>query len=216
VGPRSGTEIKFSEPEIAQVLDLAGLHPYFLQAACCMLYESHQMGLDEAGRRAFLAERFRAEAIPHMVDYWYNSSDYEKIVLTAVALLEQTTKPMREFALEELQVVFHRAEPWVENLEKRGLLMSYRARYRLFSSVFGPWILRQIMAELSEEQSYRDWLAKNKGSVERINGRQGGPLKDILPKIGARYRQLVITWGSDPVTLAAMASLLKSVLAIMN
>ena len=38
-----------------------------------MLYESHQTGLDEPARTAFLADNFRAEAIPHFVDYWDNS-----------------------------------------------------------------------------------------------------------------------------------------------
>ena len=66
----SGTAVRFSEPEMEQVLDLAGLHPYFLQAACCLLYESYQMGLDQTDRSAFLAEKFRVEAIPHIVDYW--------------------------------------------------------------------------------------------------------------------------------------------------
>jgi conflict system STAND superfamily ATPase len=212
----SGTEILFSEPEMEQVFQLAGLHPFFLQAACCMLYESHQLGLDEVARSAFLKEKFRSEAIPHMVDYWDNSGDYEKIVLTAAALLEHAARPMREFSLKELQAVFLRAEPCLEQLEKRGLLMSCDAGYRLFSSVLGPWILRQIVAELGEEQSYREWLADNKGSVERITGRQAAPLRDILPKIGTRYRQLIITWASDPQTLAAMASLLKTVLALRN
>ena len=101
-------------------------------------------------------------------------------------------------------------------MAKRGLLISGGSGYRLFSSVLGPWILRQIMADLTEEQSYRDWLAGNKGAVERVTGRQGGPLKDVLPKIGSRYRQLIITWASDPQTFAAMASLLKTVLAVIH
>ena len=40
----AGTGVQFSELEMEQVLDLAGLHPYFLQAASCMLYESHRLG----------------------------------------------------------------------------------------------------------------------------------------------------------------------------
>ena len=212
----AGTPVRFSETEMEQVRDLAGLHPYFLQAACCMLYECHQMGLDQTDRTALLAEKFRAEAIPHIVDYWDNSGDYEKIVLTAAALLERTAKPMRGFSLKELQGVFSRCEPCVEHLEKRGLLMSCDSRYRLFSSVLGPWILQQIAAELSEEQSYHEWLAQNKGHVDRIAGKQGGPLKDVLPKIGTRYRRLIITWASDPQTLAAMAGLLKAVLILAN
>ena len=80
------------------------------------------------------------------------------------------------------------------------------AGYRLFSSVLGPWILNQIAAGLDEEQSYQEWLAENRGPVERITGKQSGLLKEILPKIRVRYRQLIITWASDPQTLAAVAA----------
>jgi transcriptional regulator with XRE-family HTH domain len=209
----SGTTVQFSERDIEQVLDLAGLHPYFLQAACCMLYESHETGLEEAARKAFLAEHFRAEAAPHFVDYWDNSGDYEKIILTAAALLERTAKPLRDFSLKDLNGVFSRAEPSVERLEKRGLLMSRDGRYRLVSSVLGPWVLSQFTAELGVEQSYHEWLAENSGFVERITGEQGGLLREILPKIGARYRQLIITWAGEPQSLSALSSLLTSVLA---
>ena len=87
-------------------------------------------------------------------------------------------------------------------------------RYRLFSSVFGPWILRQIAAEFSEEQSYHEWLAQN-GTGERFTGKHAA-LREILPKIGARYRQLIITWASDPQTFTAMVGLLRNILALVN
>lgn len=212
----SGTGVEFSEREMGQVFDLAGLHPYFLQAACWVLYESHRKGLDETARMSLLLEQFRLEAIPHLVDYWDNSDDYEKIVLTAAALLEQRTRPAREFSLRDLHGLFARSEPTVERLEKRGLLMSDDGRYRLFSSMLGPWIMYQITAELSEEHSYHEWLAENRGSVERITGKQGGLLREILPKIRANYRPLIITWASDPQTLVAVAGLLKTALAFVN
>ena len=215
-GSLSGTAVQFSELEMEQVLDLAGLHPYFLQAACWVLYESHQEGLNEAARAAFLTEQFRAKAIPHLIDYWDNSHDYEKIALTAAALLERTTKSTREFSLRDLQGLFSRSEPTVERLEKRGLLMSRDGRYRLFSSMLGPWILHQIAAELGEQQSYHKWLAENRGSVQRITGKQGELLKEILPNISTSYRQLIITWASDPQTLAAMVGLLRNGLALVN
>ena len=69
-GSLSETDVRFPDHEIGQVLDLAGLHPYFLQAACCFLYEAHRQGLDATARQGFLADRFRAEAIPHFVDFW--------------------------------------------------------------------------------------------------------------------------------------------------
>jgi serine/threonine-protein kinase len=212
----NGTTVEFSDREMGQLFDLAGLHPYFLQAACWALYESYRKGLDEAGRANLLLEQFRLEAIPHLIDYWDNSDDYEKIVLTAAALLEQTMRSGPEFSLSDLHGLFARSEPTVQRLEKRGLLMSDDGRYRLFSSMLAPWIVSQIAAELSEEQSYHEWLAENRGSVERITGKQGGLLKEILPKIGTNYRQLIMTWASDPQTLAAVAGLLKTVLVLVN
>jgi hypothetical protein len=208
------TGVRFSDQEMEQVIDLAGLHPYFLQAACCMLHESHRLGLSEAARKDSLAENFRTEAIPHIMSYWDNSGDYEKIVLTAAALLEQTGTHMREFNLTDLQKVFFRSEPWVERLAKRGLLMPRGDQYRLLSSVFGPWILCQIVAEFSEEQSYQEWLAKN-GLAERFTGKHAA-LREILPKIGARYRQLIITWASDPQTFTAMIGLLRNILTLVQ
>jgi transcriptional regulator with XRE-family HTH domain len=211
-----GSAVQFSERDIGQVLDLAGLHPYFLQAACCMLYESYGTSLGEAARKAFLAENFRAEAMPHFVDYWDNSGDYERISLTAAALLERPAERLRDFSLKDLNGMFSRAEPSAERLEKRGLLMSRDGRYRLFSSVLGPWVLSQFTAEPSDEQDYHEWLAENDGPVERITGEQGGLLREILPMIGARYRQLVISWARDPQSLAALSSLLTNVLGIVK
>jgi Novel STAND NTPase 2 len=212
----NGTDIEFSERETEQVLDLAGLHPYFLQVAYWVLYESHRKSLDEEATISLLLEQFRLEAFPHLVEYWDNSGDYEKIVLTAATLLEQTTRPARDFSLEDLHSLFSRSEPIVCRLEKRGLLMSGDGRYRLFSSMLGPWILSQITAELNDEQSYHEWLAENRGSVERITGKQGGLLREVLPKIRASYRPLIITWASDPQTLAAVVRLLKAARAIVS
>jgi AAA domain len=211
-----GSSVRFSAAELDHVLDLAGLQPYFLQMACWLLYEAHQAGLAEADRRSFVAERFRTGAIPHLMDYWDNSGDHEKIVLTAAALLERTATASRGFSRDELLRVFARGARSVEQLEKRGLIMSRDDRYRLFSSVLGPWILDQIAAELSEEQSYQEWLAENGKLMEPITGKQSKQLRDILPKIGTRYRRLIITWASDPQTLPAMASLLNSVLTLVH
>jgi hypothetical protein len=212
----AGTAVAFTGPELESVTGLAGLHPYFLQAACHMLYESYKLGLDGPARMDFLAEGFRAEAIPQITDYWDNSSDYEKIVLTAAALLERADGSNAAFSLADLQRVFFRSEPWVERLAKRGMLMTAGGRYRLFSSTAGPWILSQLTAELGEEQSYQEWLAQHQAAVDRVAGKHGGQLKDILPKIGARYRELIITWASDPQSVAAMAGLLKSVISLVS
>ena len=103
----SDTPVQFTEVEIGQVFDLAGPHPYFLQAASWSLYDSYQRGLDEKARYDHMHEHFRREAIPQLIGYWDNSDDYEKIVLTAAALLEYTTRS-RELSLADICRLFTR------------------------------------------------------------------------------------------------------------
>lgn len=193
------------------MLDLAGPHPYFLQAASWALYDSYQRGLDEKERDSFMCAQFKQEAVPHLVDYWDNSDDYEKIVLTAAALLEHSTRE-REFSLADMSKLFTRGEPSVERLEKRGLLVSGAGKYRLFSSTFSPWLLRQITAAVGEEQSYEEWLKDNRDALAALSGKRGSPLSDILPKVRPNYRELILTWASDPRTFTAVANLLKAAL----
>lgn len=212
----AGTDVRFSDTELEHVLDLAGLHPYFLQAASWVLYDAYMQRLDAAGRQAFLAERFEMQAVPHLVDYWLNSGDHEKIVLTAAALLERQGTRAAGFGVADLRRVFSRAEPSASRLERRGLLMHTDGGFRLFSSVLGPWIVEQISADLAERQSYPEWLAQHKGAKELVSDRQGRALRDVLPKIGTRYRQLILTWASDPQSVVAMAGLLKSVLDLLG
>jgi AAA-like domain len=208
--------VEFPGREVELVFQLAGLHPYFLQVACWALYESHRRDLDDEARRRFLEEQFDHEAKSHLRDYWDNSDDNEKIVLTAAALLEQKTRPDREFSLMDLHALFARSEPAVKRLEKRGLIMPDGGRYRLFSSVLSPWILSQITVELGEQQTFAAWWKDNHGAVELITGKQGEQLKRILPKIHINYRQLIMTWASDPQTIGAVATLLNTVLGFVK
>jgi hypothetical protein len=210
------TYISFTDPEMDLVLDLAGLHPYFLQAACSLLYEAYRQGLGPVPRQDFLADRFQAEAMPHFVDFWGKSGDPHKIVLTAAALLERQAGPSGGFSMGELRRVYSRAEPSVATLERRGLVMRTDAGYRLFSSALGPWIVDQIMAELDDRQSFPEWLAQNREARTQVRGRRNKALKEVLPKIGPRYRQLILTWASDPQSVVAMAGLLKSVLSMVS
>ena len=209
-----GTGVHFNDRETGQVLDLAGRHPYFLQVACSQLFEAYCLDLDETAREGFLAERFHAEAVPHFMDLWGNSSDPHKIALTAAALLERQAGQAAGFTMGDLRHVYSRAEPSVAALERRGLVMRTDDAYRLFSSALGPWIVGQIAAELDDQRSFRDWLAQDGTARSQVRGRRNKQLREVLPKVGPRYRQLILAWASDPQSVVAMAGLLKSVLGM--
>jgi hypothetical protein len=212
----AGTGIGFTADDLARVFDLAGCHPFFLQALCWMMFEARGAGAPAADGWMSLAERFRSEATPHFLSCWDSSPDYEKITLTAAALLEHRVSGGRVFTLTGLQELFARCGPAVERLERRGLLAADAGEYRLFSSLLGPWILDQLAAGLAEEQDYPAWLAENKGAVDRAAGRRSGRLREVLPKVSPRYRRLIVTWASDPKTVTAMADLLNNVLGMLS
>ena len=208
-----GTGVSFGEAEIGNVFGLAGYHPFFLQAACHFLFEAYAKNLAPEERIRFLNKEFREEAAPHLEDYWHNSSNQEKIVLTVLALLERQGRATgRTFRMEQLQEYYARSDQTLSNLEKRGLVTSDADEYAPFGSVLGDWVVGEITNVPIDAQSYEDWLQSNQGALERLPAKAKSEIGEILPKIAGKYRDLVIDWVSDPKNLIAVAGLLRGVL----
>jgi len=210
----TGTSISFTDTEIDIIFRIAGYHPYFLQAACSFLFEAYSKNLEPDERLRFLSQKYREEATPHFDDYWHNSYEQEKIVLTALALLKQQQRKVggRTFSLGQLQELYVRSDQTLGHLEKRGLLISETDKYSLFNVSFGEWICSEITDTLHDQQSYEDWLKSNTGVIEGLSTLAKKDLGEILPRIGGKYRELIITWVSDPRNLITVAGLLKTVL----
>ena len=208
--------VQFSQAETDLLFRLAGLHPFFLQAACHFLFEAYTNGSEPAERTNFLVKEFREEAAPHLDDYWFNSRDSEKIVLAALALLEQrgstggtgTNQPV--FSSGQLKELYSRSEQTLAHLEKRGLLAHIDGGYRLFNASFSQWILSEL-SNTGNEYNYHEWLKAKGGILEKLGTKARGELDEILPKVSDKYRELLVTWASDPKNWIAVAGLLKTV-----
>jgi hypothetical protein len=212
----TGSGVDFTPDEIDTILRLAGNHPLFLQAACYFLFAAYADHLDAPERNKFLVKEYREEAAPHLDDYWHNSLDHEKIVLTALALLERQGKAgKRAFRVDQLQELYSHSEQTLAHLEKRGLLVSKEDGYALFNTYFGDWILREISNPTSDPRSYEEWLKSNQGVMERLSTRAGSEIGDILPRISTKYRDLIVAWISDPKNLIALAALFRTLPALL-
>ena len=208
-----GTGIAFSEAETSALLRLAGCHPYFLQAAGHFLFDACTHNLAPQERLASLQRRFREEATPHLADFWKNSSDPEKIMLTAVAMLERKGKADgHSFSLRQLRELYSRSDQTLTHLEKRGLLVARGDALSLFNTLFGEWIISEITNTLDDHQDYTEWLKSNRGLLERLSSNASREIRDILPQIGSKYRELVITWLSDPKNVIMAAELMRGAL----
>jgi hypothetical protein len=210
-----GTGIEFSHGEYGYLAEIAGTHPYFLQAACHFLFEAYCQGLGPAERKKFLLKEFREEAEPHLADYWHNSLDNERILLTAMALLEREGKAGKHsFGLQRLRELYSRSDQTIGKLEKRGLLVEEGDGYTLFNALFGEWIVSEIANTMNDSTSYDEWLHENQGALEKFESKTKKEIADILPKIGVQYRDLVIHWASDPRNILNTVLLFKNVLGV--
>ncbi len=214
-GALAETEIGFTEQEIYTIFQIAGYHPFFLQAACHFLFEAYMKNLSPKQRVEFMLREFDEEATPHLRAYWYRSDEHEKILLTVLALLEDWGKVGgRAFSLKQLQHFYTRSPQTLAHLKKRSLLVSQANAYSLFNSSFGQWIRNEITDTRHEQDNYQDWLKSNQSLMKRLSGRARRELRQILPKIGSKYRDLIIAWVSDPKNLLTAAGLLKTALGL--
>jgi len=202
--------VLFSPSETDRLFYLAGFHPFFLQAACYFLFEAYRLDINAAERLPYMDREFQQEAAPHLNDYWFNSRDHEKIVLAALAILENKAgSDIREIKLDQLKKLYPRSEQTLVQLEKRCLVVRKNESYHLFNASFSRWILRELSGD-EDELSYEEWLQTKGDPLEKLESRAKRELSEILPQFSARYRDLLISWVSDPRNLVAVAGLLKS------
>ena len=207
------TAVRFAPPERALLFEIAGTHPYFLQAAAHFLFAAHARGMAAEQREQFLLHEFKQESTPSLADYWHHSDDGEKIALTTLALLaRQGEAGERRFSMGRLKQFYDRSDLTLAHLEKRALVTTGEERYTLFSSVFGDWIIAELTDVMADVQSYDEWLDANQGTVQRLSRSARDQAREILPQVKAGYRQFIVDWLSNPQTLISAAALLRGVL----
>jgi DNA-binding CsgD family transcriptional regulator len=136
-------EFRFTEAEIETLIRLAGTHPFFLQSAAHFLFQEYIENLDAPARSTAWQEKFRAEAMPHLFEYWRQCEPREKVVLAACALRvphEQagTTAAMSDITLRNFLA---RSERILAQLEKRALISQIGEQYMPFNQLFTQYIL---------------------------------------------------------------------------
>jgi len=67
---------------------------------------------------------------------------------------------------------------------------------------------------MHDKQDYDTWLKSNTKIMARISSSTKRNVANLLPKIGDKYREMIITWVSDPKNAVAAIALLKTVLGL--
>jgi transcriptional regulator with XRE-family HTH domain len=210
------TGASFTEAEIARVMHLAGYHPYFLQLTCSFLFNAYAKQMDLQERIAFVQKGVREDAGPHLAFYWQSSDDHEKVVLTALALLEgyHPCSDLRDW-MRQVQAWTARSIQTVARLEKRSLVSSINTVVSLFSASFGEWIWNEITDTRRNHQRYDEWIVSNRKMADRLKEVPEATRKElgeILSKTNDAYHELLFQWLIDANMLAVIATPMKALL----
>jgi len=140
----SSTGVTITEEEVARVLQLAGRYPFFLQLACCHLFEM------KVGRVTQWETAFKQEAFDHLLFLWEHRKWREKATLQYVLGL----------------LWLHPNDRLVQDLMRRGLLV------RDSQKRFGCWVFSEAFESIVRNQPklrWRwKWLMKPLEIIERL------------------------------------------------
>jgi hypothetical protein len=204
----------FRESEISYIFQISGGHPYLLKVASHFLFQAYLDGLDRNARKEYLNKKFYQESIPHYSYIWKYTNDRQKIGLTALALLSKKGQESKySKSSQKLHEYLDGALRIMAELENRGLITDQNDEFQLFSSTFVSWIFSEIKTTISEPQEYETWLKDREAQtgIAKLSKRLVDEVKtEILPQIATNYRNLILTWLSDPKTITSVVTLLRS------
>ena len=161
----SETDVRFTPTEIENILRVAGTHPFFLQTACHFLFHAHAEQWNAAAREEFWQRKFRAEALPHVSEYWRHCDEREKIVLAALALLHANDS---NFSKAQLQEFLARSERVLAQLDKRALVVAQGDSFAPFNELFRDFIIETFNDETFAEL-VRSTLHTPRSTLESFN-----------------------------------------------
>lgn len=171
---------RFTPSEIEHLIRVAGTHPFFLQTAAHFLYQAYVQERTPAERERIWQDQFRAEASPHLHEYWRQCEPREKIVLGACALLstEPSSRGVPDVSEAQLRQILARSERILSQLEKRALVVSH-ATPAPFSQFFAHWILggmndAQIPGAEGHDITLRQAIREDKSAPSDIAALPGG------------------------------------------
>jgi hypothetical protein len=214
-----GKSVRLAEADFEVIFHLGGTHPYFLQMACSCLFEERSKPFFLYSSYFSLRKKFEEIARSQFQNYWdsQNSTGQERIVLATLALFEWQNKTPKSsfFKRKKLQHPYHgHSNQALERLERRGLVVQRDGQYSLFNESFARWLYKEITDITHDQESYEDWRASNKPLMDHLSTTAKKEMGKALPKISSKYRELIITWVSDPRNLAIAVELFKAKLHI--
>ena len=209
-----GTGISFSSEDVEHLIELAGLHPHFIQTASWFLFEGKRRQLEGVNLQKFVDLGFLRQAQPQLQVFWQHSGDEEKILLVLLALLDTTEHDTgHSWSADELQQWSGRASNALNKVMRRGLATRTDDAYSLFSTAFSHWVVEEITASSPTLVGSGEPLGTKQPLLPSLPSDMAQRIGDWISKTNPRYRDLFLLWLSDPITAEEAFNLLTTAAA---
>ena len=207
-----GTGVEFTEEELVTLAEIAGGHPFFLQAAGHFLFDAHA-DYAQAGRRqeAWL-RAFHAEVGPHLAHFWRTTDQPGQVTLMLLALLSRREGGRPTFEAAALEQYYPRAGQNLAKLVRLGYVAETGGRYALFSSAYRDWIAAELRSS-GESPAGQTAAEPARDSLSKMPTDRKKALAATSERVVPGYRPLLVALIEQAGDLAQTVTLIREGLA---
>ncbi len=142
---------------------VAGGHPFLLQTAAAVMWETHEEDLTEVvDRRRTMAQRLYRENKLFFTDTWRVWSPATRKAFTTVALAHTARLlPQREFLTDTFIAGLRDFGPELDDLESCGLVTrdeQVRGGWRVVPQAMLWWLADELVRAIRTDTPFEDWL----------------------------------------------------------
>lgn len=154
---------RFTLEDRQAICQLAGRHPFLLQAAAAAMWDAWEQGLDEAEERyAYMAQRLHRDHQLHFDDCWRLWTPATRKLFTTVALTHANhLLPGRRFLIDPFIKEIRDYGLELDTLEASGILArdpQMEGGWRVVQEVMLWWLADELVQVVRADVPFEEWL----------------------------------------------------------
>lgn len=186
---------KFATQDIRSIRQLAGGHPFLLQAAAAAMWEAHEDNIEgSTERRRVVGQRLYHEYKHFFSSLWTHWTPEMKQAFTVVGLAQADMKLHdRQFNLEEFAEDLKNWNPELCEMENCGLLVrdaSISIGWRVTQEVMVWWLATELQRAIRSDSDFAQWL-RNQEMDGRWTKSQKDQVSNIVKGLGQGASKLI-------------------------
>ena len=186
---------RFNQRDRKYITEVAGGHPYLIQASAATLWDACEECLEGTARYRFAGRELYNQTKPHFADTWRSWTNETRKAVTAVALAQiPLLLGEREFLVSELIEDFADYSPELETLQTSGMLIEDKDEgWMITQGAFLWWLADELRRNVRDVTDFKSWL-----QAQELDGLL---TRQEQQKMGSAAKKIISTIGKGATTL---------------